>query len=309
MRPAQYLNPAVIYQFNALFQQVWDSLNLKSAYGYDLHLMSVDSTDGLLNEGRNLVIVALVDTDLHIRIFDANGKRAVDKAENELISGGMLAALKKQLNPLPNESGLSKEQKQKLIWDATSIAGHAQKDAYVLPVFFNKHRRTFHWISIGSEMWNWETFQGEKTTPENRVASLKTILEQLRPYIEQQTDAWRRFVDDLPKTETYQRAVRILEKAVMDAPGNRDDWSNLHPALLLLYSGFHQSVRKNLEGVVYGRLEKCGGRPVHYLTGVLWKNPNESEEFQEPEYKWLDLDDAENHSLKTWCGSMTRNAT
>ena len=91
---------------------------------YDLRLMSVDAADDLLNEGRNLVIVALVGTDLHIRIFDANGKRVVDKAENELISGETLTALKKQLNPLPDESGLSQEQKQKFIRDATSIAGH-----------------------------------------------------------------------------------------------------------------------------------------------------------------------------------------
>jgi len=91
---------------------------------YDLRLMLVDAADNLLNEGCNLVIVALVGTDLHIRIFDANGKRVVDKAENELISGETLTALKKQLNPLPDESGLSQEQKQKFIGDATSIAGH-----------------------------------------------------------------------------------------------------------------------------------------------------------------------------------------
>jgi hypothetical protein len=95
---------------------------------YDLCVMSVDSSDGLPNEGRNLVIVALVGTDLHIRIFDANGKRAVDKAENELISGETLTTLKKQLNPLPKVSGLSPEQKQKLIQDVTSIAGHAQSE-------------------------------------------------------------------------------------------------------------------------------------------------------------------------------------
>lgn len=64
---------------------------------YDLCVRSVDSSDRLPNEGRNLVIVALVGTDLHIRIFDANGKRAVDKAaENELISGETLTALTKE---------------------------------------------------------------------------------------------------------------------------------------------------------------------------------------------------------------------
>ena len=32
--------------------------------GYDLRLMSVAAADGLVNEGRNLVIVALVGTDI-----------------------------------------------------------------------------------------------------------------------------------------------------------------------------------------------------------------------------------------------------
>lgn len=45
--------------------------------GYDLSLMSVDAADGLLDDGRNLVIVALVGIDLHIRIFDANGKESL----------------------------------------------------------------------------------------------------------------------------------------------------------------------------------------------------------------------------------------
>jgi hypothetical protein len=90
----------------------------------DLRLMSVAAADGLVNEGRNLVIVALVGTDLHIRIFNASGKKVVDKAENELVRGATLTALKKQLNPIPDESDLSKEHKQKIIGEATSIAGH-----------------------------------------------------------------------------------------------------------------------------------------------------------------------------------------
>ncbi len=99
---------------------------------YDLRLMLVGAADGLLNEGRNLVIVALVGTELHIRIFDANGKIVVDKAENELVSGETVTGLKKQLTPIPDESGLSKERKQKIIGDATSIAGHTHSSKVVL---------------------------------------------------------------------------------------------------------------------------------------------------------------------------------
>lgn len=92
--------------------------------GYDLRLMTVDTAGGLLNQGRNVVIVALVGAALHIRIFDANGNRVVNKSENELTSGETLTTLKEQLNPLPEESSLSQEQKQQIIRDATSIAGH-----------------------------------------------------------------------------------------------------------------------------------------------------------------------------------------
>jgi hypothetical protein len=92
--------------------------------GYELRLMSVDEADGLVNEGRFLVIVALVGTNLHVRIFDANGQRVVNKEENELISGEKLTTLKEQLNRLPDGSGLSHEQKQKIIRDAASIADH-----------------------------------------------------------------------------------------------------------------------------------------------------------------------------------------
>src|SRR2546430_10707628 len=86
--------------------------------------MCIAATKDLLDVGRNLVIVALVGAHLHIRIFDASGKKVVDKAESELISGEILTALKKRLNPFPDEFSLSKEDKQEIIRNATSIAGH-----------------------------------------------------------------------------------------------------------------------------------------------------------------------------------------
>src|SRR3989440_420454 len=95
---------------------------------WDLHLMCVAATKDLLDVGRNLVIVALVGAHLHIRIFDASGKKVVDKAESELISGEILTALKKRLNPFPDEFSLSKEDKQEIIRNATSIAGHTHQD-------------------------------------------------------------------------------------------------------------------------------------------------------------------------------------
>ncbi|MDD5579784.1 MAG: hypothetical protein PHY16_10960 [Methylobacter sp.] len=133
--PALVLNTTVVETGERLLLSpfTYDSLNFpnlvdissvafKEMNGYGLRWMSVDISDHLVNEGRNLVLVALVGTDIHVRIFNPDGKRVVDKAESELVSGNTLTDLKNQLKLLPDESGLSKEQKQKFIRDAFSIA-------------------------------------------------------------------------------------------------------------------------------------------------------------------------------------------
>lgn len=97
---------------------------------WDLRLMSVSATDELVDEGRSLVIVALVDTDLHIRIFDASGEKVVDKAESELVAGATLTTLKRRLSPFPDESSLSPQDEQEIIADATSITGHTPSDLF-----------------------------------------------------------------------------------------------------------------------------------------------------------------------------------
>ena len=109
----------------------------------NLRLMSVDTAAGLVNEGRNLVIVALVGKNLYIRIFDADGKKVVDKAESELMSGEKLTTLKKRLNTPPDKSSLSLEQKRKIIRVATSIAGHAwtvDERTQVIEALFHQER-------------------------------------------------------------------------------------------------------------------------------------------------------------------------
>lgn len=109
-------------------------LDQNGSRGYDLRLMSVATMANIEGEGRNLVIVALVGTDLYIRIFDANGQRVIDKSESELMSGQVLTALKEQLKPIPDISGLSKEDKQKIIEDATLIAGHTRCQSWLLVI-------------------------------------------------------------------------------------------------------------------------------------------------------------------------------
>ncbi len=100
--------------------------------GYDLQLISVDKTGGLVNKGSSLVIVALVDTKLRIRIFDACGGKVVDKEESELCRGEALTILKEQLNLLPDVSVLPQEDKQKIIDNVILCVGLSRIEYKVL---------------------------------------------------------------------------------------------------------------------------------------------------------------------------------
>jgi hypothetical protein len=101
--------------------------------GYDLRLLSVDAVDGLVTEGHNLIVIGLLGNKLHIRIFDAIGKRVFDKEEGDLIGGEALAAIKNLLNPFPDESSLSQKQKQEIINDAILTAGYNPTDPWCPP--------------------------------------------------------------------------------------------------------------------------------------------------------------------------------
>ncbi|MEW8190152.1 MAG: hypothetical protein AB2766_12690 [Candidatus Thiodiazotropha endolucinida] len=94
---------------------------------YDLYLMQVVSIDNLPIKGLSLVVVALINTALHIRIFDAIGEQVVDKAENKLVPGEALEALIElmQSDPFPGESDLSANDKQDIVVKAASCSGHA----------------------------------------------------------------------------------------------------------------------------------------------------------------------------------------
>lgn len=100
-------------------------LNWRIEKEYDLKLLASNTINGIVDNGCNLVIVAIVGTNLHVRIFDASSKKVIDKTENELTNGAILASLKAQLNPIPDESKLSKEDRQKIIDNAIFIANYA----------------------------------------------------------------------------------------------------------------------------------------------------------------------------------------
>ena len=75
---------------------------------YDFRLGSFAGTEGKGNKPRNLVFITFIGNNLHIRIFDASGKKIVDKPENKLVSSEVLTALKKRLSLIQNDSFISK---------------------------------------------------------------------------------------------------------------------------------------------------------------------------------------------------------
>ena len=92
------------------------SSGIGSVDGHELQLIRVSATEELPEEGRSLVMVALIGTAVHVRIFDASGQ-VIDKPEFELFDGEELAELKSVLNAdhLPLAAELSPAEKKEII--------------------------------------------------------------------------------------------------------------------------------------------------------------------------------------------------
>lgn len=65
--------------------------------GYELSLMSASTLHDLPSREESLIVVALVDAKLHIKVFDRTGQVVVDKTENKLDSNQGLIAFKSKL--------------------------------------------------------------------------------------------------------------------------------------------------------------------------------------------------------------------
>lgn len=89
---------------------------------YDLRLLSVSSPGELPDQGESRIIVALDDAKLlHIRIFDDQGQRIVDKAEAELDREEEVTDLKKRHDEFPDDSSLTDDQRREIIDIVISI--------------------------------------------------------------------------------------------------------------------------------------------------------------------------------------------
>jgi hypothetical protein len=98
--------------------------HLYRGIGFDLRLMSWEDGSGVPTSGKNLVVVGIDNKGLlHIRIFDAGGNRVTDTNETKLPStqAGVVSALKQQLPGLLPPHALTRDDKARLISEATSI--------------------------------------------------------------------------------------------------------------------------------------------------------------------------------------------
>jgi hypothetical protein len=106
---------------------------LDSRNGIDLRLMSsLNDVCGIPTEGKNLIIVAAVNSVLHFRIFDGDGKVVVDTDEKRLTEQArQIEDLRKQLESLWPPHVLTRSDKGRVITAVTSIVGHTR------PYYFN----------------------------------------------------------------------------------------------------------------------------------------------------------------------------
>jgi hypothetical protein len=104
----------------------------------DLSLVSVDDSSALPETGESQVIIARTGDDLHVRIFDDNGNRAVDKSEDVLSGGQTISELKELLktDPLPDISQWKKEERQEVIQKAAAVSGRTHVMLIVLMCTF-----------------------------------------------------------------------------------------------------------------------------------------------------------------------------
>ena len=101
---------------------------------FDLRLMSpVNDARAMPAAGKNLVIVADVQDVLHVRIFDAAGKKVVDTDKNRLTDQApAIAELKSLLSDLWSAPQLSRRDKDRVVTAVTSIVGPAPLECFAI---------------------------------------------------------------------------------------------------------------------------------------------------------------------------------
>lgn len=180
-------------------------------------------------------------------------------------------------------------------------AHNEEKYAFVIPAFLSKSTRTFHWIALSVDMWNFQenTVYSDGTTPTQHLKDLASKLREARD-TDKAKATWGKYLEDLPSVEDRQERVDALNR-IVDNPNSDIDEAG-HRALLWAYSGYHQHVHKNLEGILYRHLEglsaSSGSQKMHpYVVGKLVR----ADDRDETTFDWLKVEaDEQTGTLKKW---------
>ena len=115
---------------------------------YDLNLMSLNSTNDLPTEGKNLVIVAKIEDFYSARIFDRTGNKVIDKGNGEFSPDEMLVL---QLEAGLSRQSIDKQTESELIKNITSSVGYTPR-GLVDPLFFPSPHNV--WAAFGDTLQN-----------------------------------------------------------------------------------------------------------------------------------------------------------
>ena len=180
------------------------------------------------------------------------------------------------------------------------------KKVYLTPAFFSKHSRTFNWISIGSSMWKWSESKDNEALSQmlNLVSELKRWMNEKKyknfkgedVHLNDRQKTWENILGDLPGSTVFKDAKSYLNGIINDDFPADKDIEQLQRSLLAIYSGIHQSVNKNFEGLFYYFLYKCGSfckySRMDMLIGEMF-NPGEGE--SQPPFHWFKIENPTKH--------------
>lgn len=108
---------------------------------YDLNLMLLNSVNEIPTKGRLLVNVAKIENFYHVRIFDKNGNKVIDKGKDEFLPN---EALIQQLELALNNRSVGPQTKNELIQEITSALEYAPNEQIRYSIYNSSFRDFLH---------------------------------------------------------------------------------------------------------------------------------------------------------------------
>ena len=195
------------------------------------------------------------------------------------------------------------------------ISDKRKKKVHFTLSVFSSHTRTFHWISVSKGLWDFPNNKdrdGETDTEK----IIKPLIQDLNQWLDEKSskfidldhtknrkinthknrkDIWKNFLNHLPTGLMYEEAKQSISE-VLKSKSKIEVDKSLTQAFLVLYSGFHNSAERNIEGMVIRWLKKCDlnlnkaqQEETLSLTGTFGFNPEykrKRHSYFYPNHKW-----------------------